>query len=276
MPDWLNQVAGPDYARAVLWTGLALLGLLVLLIAVKVIRSMTFGTFVAGGRNRKARLAVMDATAVDSHRRLVLIRRDDIEHLLLIGGPTDVVVERDIRLGVPQRRTPPIAEAIPAPANPPPPTPQVAPAPIRSRPPEPPRPPIASPPPPAPRAQTERPASNPARPSEPPPARPAAAVPAQGAPPRPDQAKTASSPASIPPRVEARNPSAPPRRPEPSPPLAAQGGGRPPAPDDLDDDLLKELEVSLDDGDTAMKAAPARSLDDEMTKLLGELANPRR
>ena len=40
----------------------------------------------------------MDAAAVDSQRRLVLVRRDDVEHLILIGGPTDVVVERDIRL----------------------------------------------------------------------------------------------------------------------------------------------------------------------------------
>ncbi len=38
----------------------------------------------------------MDAAAVDSRRKLVLIRRDDVEHLLLIGGPTDVVVEQNI------------------------------------------------------------------------------------------------------------------------------------------------------------------------------------
>lgn len=96
--DWLDGIAGPDYIRAVLWTVLALIVLVIVLVVVKLVRSMTAGTFVAGGRNRKTRLAVMDATAVDSHRRLVLVRRDDIEHLLLIGGPTDVVVERDIRL----------------------------------------------------------------------------------------------------------------------------------------------------------------------------------
>ncbi len=38
----------------------------------------------------------MDAAAVDGRRKLVLIRRDDVEHLLLIGGPTDVVVEQNI------------------------------------------------------------------------------------------------------------------------------------------------------------------------------------
>src|SRR6266480_1382378 len=50
----------------------------------------------AAGRGRQPRLAVIDAAAVDGRRRLILIRRDNIEHLLLIGGPTDVVVEPNI------------------------------------------------------------------------------------------------------------------------------------------------------------------------------------
>lgn len=49
-----------------------------------------------GGRNRQPRLAVIDAATVDGRRRLVLIRRDNIEHLLMIGGPTDLVVEPNI------------------------------------------------------------------------------------------------------------------------------------------------------------------------------------
>ena len=39
---------------------------------------------------------MIDAAAVDGRRRLVLIRRDNVEHLLMIGGPTDVVVEPNI------------------------------------------------------------------------------------------------------------------------------------------------------------------------------------
>jgi hypothetical protein len=39
---------------------------------------------------------VIDAATVDGRRRLVLIRRDNIEHLLMIGGPTDLVVEPNI------------------------------------------------------------------------------------------------------------------------------------------------------------------------------------
>ena len=50
----------------------------------------------AGGRNRQPRLAVIDSAAVDGRRKLMIIRRDNVEHLLMIGGPTDVVVETNI------------------------------------------------------------------------------------------------------------------------------------------------------------------------------------
>ena len=50
----------------------------------------------AGARNRQPRLAVVDSAAVDGRRKLVIIRRDNVEHLLMVGGPTDVVVETNI------------------------------------------------------------------------------------------------------------------------------------------------------------------------------------
>ncbi|HEY7230738.1 MAG TPA: flagellar biosynthesis protein FliO [Pseudolabrys sp.] len=50
----------------------------------------------SASRGRQPRLAVIDAATVDGRRRLVLIRRDNIEHLLMIGGPTDLVVEPNI------------------------------------------------------------------------------------------------------------------------------------------------------------------------------------
>jgi flagellar biogenesis protein FliO len=57
----------------------------------------------AQNRGRQPRLAVLDATSVDGRRKLVLIRRDNIEHLLMIGGPSDLVVEANIvRAAVPQ------------------------------------------------------------------------------------------------------------------------------------------------------------------------------
>src|SRR5262245_34277552 len=59
------------------------------------------GTPAARG-GRQPRLAVIDAASLgDGRRRLVLIRRDNVEHLMLIGGPTDVVVEQNIVRAVP-------------------------------------------------------------------------------------------------------------------------------------------------------------------------------
>lgn len=52
--------------------------------------------FLRGGKNRQPRLQVLDAAAVDARRRLVLVRRDDVEHLIMIGGPTDIVIESSI------------------------------------------------------------------------------------------------------------------------------------------------------------------------------------
>jgi flagellar protein FliO/FliZ len=51
------------------------------------------------------RLAVSEQTSVDGKRRLVLVRRDNVEHLIMIGGPVDVVIETGI--GQPRVRTVP-------------------------------------------------------------------------------------------------------------------------------------------------------------------------
>src|SRR2546430_11277089 len=57
-------------------------------------------------RGRQPRLAVIDQATVDGRRRLVLIRRDNVEHLLIVGGPTDVVVEQNfVRAATGQRET---------------------------------------------------------------------------------------------------------------------------------------------------------------------------
>src|SRR5947208_1212538 len=59
------------------------------------------GLGAGAARGRQPRLAVIDAAAVDGRRRLVLIRRDNVEHLLMIGGPSDIVVEQNIVRAVP-------------------------------------------------------------------------------------------------------------------------------------------------------------------------------
>ena len=49
-----------------------------------------------GGRARQPRLGLVDAFSLDGQRQLVLVRRDNIEHLVMIGGPNDVVIESQI------------------------------------------------------------------------------------------------------------------------------------------------------------------------------------
>ncbi|MGC1864449.1 MAG: hypothetical protein WA733_25845, partial [Methylocystis sp.] len=52
-----------------------------------------------GPRNRPRRLDVVDAFELDRERQLVIVRRDNTEHLLLIGGPNDLLVESGINRG---------------------------------------------------------------------------------------------------------------------------------------------------------------------------------
>ena len=75
-----------------------IIGLGCLALVLWIVRNRPSSPFIRGGRNRQPRLAVLDAAAVDTRRRIVLVRRDDVEHLILIGGPTDVVIESRIAI----------------------------------------------------------------------------------------------------------------------------------------------------------------------------------
>jgi outer membrane biosynthesis protein TonB len=179
----------------------------------------------------------MDATAVDSHRRLVLIRRDDVEHLILIGGPTDVVVEQGIQLGGSRRPAPP-----PAPA------------------------PREQAPQPQPQSQPQKQAPRPAPPRQQQPVMRAQPAPRpQPAPAQRLAPPPSASPAPQPPRPYAstRNAYLP----------RDLHNATPPTADDLDRTLVSELTISLDE--PAPKPAHS-SIEDEMNKLLGELSAPKR
>ncbi|QRM55657.1 flagellar biosynthetic protein FliO [Sinorhizobium sp. BG8] len=87
-------------------------GLICFAVVLWVIRNRRSSPFIRGGRNRQPRLAVMDAAAVDTRRRLVLVRRDDVEHLIMIGGPTDIVIEsRIVGQKVDEDQAQPVQEA---------------------------------------------------------------------------------------------------------------------------------------------------------------------
>ena len=55
-----------------------------------------FGGAMARARGQSRRLGLVEVAVVDSRRRVVLVRRDDTEHLLLVGGGTDLVIETGI------------------------------------------------------------------------------------------------------------------------------------------------------------------------------------
>ncbi|UJW73983.1 flagellar biosynthetic protein FliO [Rhizobium sp. SL42] len=93
MLDELISAYGNRLLVAALGVALALLCLFIVL---WLMRNRASSPFVRGGRNRQPRLQVLDAAAVDARRRIVLIRRDNVEHLVMIGGPTDIVIESGI------------------------------------------------------------------------------------------------------------------------------------------------------------------------------------
>lgn len=253
MVDWLKEVGGPNLPSAVLWVAVALAVFALVLLIVRIVRSMTFGTFVAGGRNRKTRLAVMDATPVDSHRRLVLVRRDDVEHLILIGGPTDVVVERDIRLLGAARR-PAGGEHGEGQPRPRPAEAPGQPRPERAAQPRPPQPGQAAPP-------------APPRPAAP----AAAAAPRMTSPAAPVQ-QVAPLQRAGPPPANASGSSAGNALPANGPRPAAAAANPPPQ---LAPPRLKPVETPPPASASTSKTRPRQeiSLEDEMNRLLGELSS---
>ena len=70
--------------------GICLVGLIV----IYAWRTFGRGTRPAVSRGaRPSRLGIVDVFDVDRYRQLVIVRRDNVEHLILIGGPNDLLIE---------------------------------------------------------------------------------------------------------------------------------------------------------------------------------------
>lgn len=82
-----------EYLRTIfaLMFVLGLIGLLYMLVRLYAARRFGLGPLRAG-----TRLAVVEMRPLDGRRRLVLVRRDEVEHLLLVGPERDVVIETGI------------------------------------------------------------------------------------------------------------------------------------------------------------------------------------
>ena len=60
------------------------------------LKRLGLGIGATGPLTRRKRLRTIEATMIDGRHRVVLIRRDDVEHLVLIGPNTSQVIERSI------------------------------------------------------------------------------------------------------------------------------------------------------------------------------------
>jgi hypothetical protein len=83
--------------------------MLILLVAAGAAAFWAYRVYVVGDSNPniggwlfksrpEPRLGVIEQASVDGRRRLVLVRRDDVEHLIMTGGPVDVVIETNIKM----------------------------------------------------------------------------------------------------------------------------------------------------------------------------------
>ncbi len=87
MPD-LQPYLGPMIVALI-----ALIALVIVIIIYKLFNQRT--------RGRKGqRLGITEFHEIDKTRRIVLVRRDDVEHLIMIGGNQDMVIESCIESGL--------------------------------------------------------------------------------------------------------------------------------------------------------------------------------
>jgi len=121
--------AGAKYAAALVFV-------LILILLVSWVLKKISAKVRIGGR-RGARLKVQESIMVDTTRTLTLVKCDNVEHLILLGGTSDLVVASNIQetraAAKPPARSPALAAAAATPALQP-----LASAPVRPVPPAPP------------------------------------------------------------------------------------------------------------------------------------------
>jgi len=126
---WLQEMLGNSGNMGLQLTLIFVALVVALLLLFWLFRKIFGGGQTRFSKGRQPRLSVTDAAVVDDKRRLVLVRRDNVEHLVMIGGPSDIVVETNI-----VRAAPVAAPANPVPQNATPQTPAHASTPVETSP----------------------------------------------------------------------------------------------------------------------------------------------
>ena len=60
------------------------------------LRRFGFGDGARGPLTRRRRLGTIESASLDARHKVILVRRDDVEHLVLVGPNTSQVIERGI------------------------------------------------------------------------------------------------------------------------------------------------------------------------------------
>jgi flagellar protein FliO/FliZ len=84
------------YIRALLALVFVIGLMLVMLWVVRRFNIVIGGSLPVLARSKVRRLAVLETLPLDARRRLVLVRRDGMEHLILLGATSEIVVEAGV------------------------------------------------------------------------------------------------------------------------------------------------------------------------------------
>jgi flagellar protein FliO/FliZ len=95
--QWFSSFVLPENwkLQGIVYLAIAVVAIIALTIAYRALFSHRL-RLPGGGRARQSRLGLVDAFSLDGQRQLVLVRRDNVEHLVMIGGLNDVVIESQI------------------------------------------------------------------------------------------------------------------------------------------------------------------------------------
>ncbi|RCL00099.1 MAG: hypothetical protein JSC189_001266 [Candidatus Tokpelaia sp. JSC189] len=98
MDTWLNAQIGVDAASVISHIAICITLFAIAWLCLAFFRRLNKRVFPIAGRKGHTRLSVCDIAIIDSQRRVILIRRDNIEHLVLIGGSSDMIIEGNIEV----------------------------------------------------------------------------------------------------------------------------------------------------------------------------------
>ncbi|ETS13148.1 flagellar biosynthetic protein FliO [Bartonella quintana] len=101
---WLSSKIGTSAANITTSFVFFIITIVAIAAIILFLRRLNTRTFSINKKKLPSRLTLCDKIAIDRTRRLILIRCDDREHLLLIGGLTDVVVESNIITPITEKR----------------------------------------------------------------------------------------------------------------------------------------------------------------------------